>query len=218
MKHYLPQNLAKGMGAPFFTPNSGDTGGIYSGGIGSQQESSSFGPRGGHIKGVSPDTGRPIYFKNWSSGQGYGTHDVIDPSAGSPSGGDYQTYEKGGIIGMTSSGLPIHAQANINNTKNFLYDDHKDAHHAHFTMAQYIRNLIQKRQTEGQDISKLNGLYDAHMGFARHHNEEALKDMLHGKAKHVATENLGKRQERSGETIVPMRNIPTSGRVVSVKR
>ena len=217
MNHYLPESLSKNTGMPFFTPNSGDTGGIYSGETGgSQQNEGSVGPRGGQIKSISPDTGRPIYFKKWSGGQGYQTHDVIDPSAGT-GGGDYQTYDKGGIIGRTSSGLPIHAQANINNTKNFLYDDHKDAHHAHFTMAQYIKNMAQKKQVAGQDTSSLRGLYQAHMGFARHHNEEALKDMLHGTIKHVGAENLGARQERSGKTIVPMRNIPGS-RVNRVSR
>ena len=218
MKHVLDKKLCKARStgsAPYYDPTSKDMGAIYSGQQGMSNKDSFIGPRGGRIKSVSLQTGKPIYYKSWESGQGYGTHDVIDPGAGESPSGDYQTYDKGGVIGKTSSGLPIHAQSNINNTKNYLYSDHKDAHHAHFTMAQYIRGLIQKRQ--GSDTTKLNGLYDAHMGFARHHKEQALLDMLHGKGTPASQEDLGKREEKSGKTIAPMRNIPGS-RVKRVTR
>ena len=218
MKHFLDEKLKKaaGQSAPFFNPKSADTGGIYSGESGGSKQGSAFGPRGGHIKGMSP-SGKPVYFKPWESGQGYNTHEVIDPSAGQSPSGDYDTYQQGSMIGRTGSGKPIHSQSNINNTKNFLYDDHADAHHAHFTMAQYIKNLAQKRQAEGGDTSKLNGLYDAHMGFSRHHKEQMILDLLHGKAQARPEKDLGKEYEKSGKTIVPMRNIPGS-RVSRVTR
>ena len=57
------------------------------------------GPRGGKIKKISPTTGKPIYYKPWSTGQGYNT-----PPVASEDKGGYEVYKKGSVIGKTRTG------------------------------------------------------------------------------------------------------------------
>ena len=180
--HYLNPDLFKALegGAPYF------------GGAASKP---TMGPRGGKIKKVSPTTGKPIYYKKWGSDQGYNPHPVSNTDKGG-----YEAYHKGSVIGKTSNGLPIYAGSDVsnkyvNNTRNYLWRDHIDAHQAHFSLAQYIKNLIMKRLMEGGDTSKLHGRYNAHIDFSKHHYKQALLDLIHGKKESVSQEDLGKREE-----------------------
>ena len=97
------------------------------------------GPRGGKIKKISPTTGKPIYYKPWESGHGYTSHPISTKDKGG-----YEIYNKGGVIGTTGQGLPIHSDKEVNEgyegkTKNYHWRDHIDAHQAHFSLAQYIK-------------------------------------------------------------------------------
>ena len=184
-KHYLKSGLFKAL----------EGGAAYYGG----GQRASVGPRGGRIKKISPTTGKPIYFKKWSSGQGYNPHPVSHADKGG-----YEVYKKGSLIGRTSGELPIHSDSDVsnkyrNNTKNYQWRDHADAHQAHFALAQYIKNLIAKRLAEGGDTSKLHGRYGAHMDFSKHHYKEALQQFIHGEDTPVSKEDLGKRQSKSGK-------------------
>ena len=178
---------------PFFKALEGGT--PYFGGGGK----ATTGPRGGQIEKISPTTGKPIYFKKWSSGQGYKSHPPVTKDKGG-----YEVYKKGSVIGKTSGGLPIHSDSDVSNkyranTKNYLWRDHSDAHQAHFSLAQYIKNMIAKRLSEGGDTSKLHDRYNAHMGFSKHHYKEALLSLIHGEEEPASQEDLGKREAKSGK-------------------
>ena len=147
-----------------------------------------MGPRGGKIKKISPTTGKPIYYKPWESQDGYSME-------GSSEDSPYAIpYKNGGVIGKTRKGHPIPVQATEENTKVYDYDDHTDAHRAHFALAQYIKTLIARKK--GKDASKLHNLYEAHVNFSRHHNEQALMDLLHRKKKARSEEDLSKKQAK----------------------
>jgi len=186
-QHYLRSGLFKALGEglpPSTEPSS----------------KPSIGPRGGQIKRVSPTTGKPIYFKKWGSGQGYNPHSLINKDKGG-----YEIYKKGSIIGDTKSGHPIHSDTGVNDrykskTRNYQWQEHIDAHQAHFALAQSIKNLIMERLMAGGDTSKLHGRYDAHMNFSGHHYKEALLDLIHGEKEPVSQEDLGKR-ERTGSAL-----------------
>ena len=75
------------------------------------------------------------------------------------------------------------------------WDDHRDASHAHFALSQHLMNELRERSGDGRDTSKLRGLIDAHANFARHHREEALKDLLHGKQQAASEEDLSLREK-----------------------
>jgi len=196
VKHYLNSALIKGA-APYFDPSGGGQGGIYTGAVGQKP---TVGPRGGRIKAYNPTTGKPIYYKPWESGQGYSSHPVQDGHKGKSPSGDYEVYQKGSVIGRTASGQPIHADSNINNTKSYMYEDHRDAHHAHFSLAQYIKQLIAKRlsseEVDDKAADKLKKLYEAHMNFSQHHNEQAILDLLHGKTTPASQKDLSKEREK----------------------
>ena len=182
-RHYLQTNLFKGLGES--VPAEGGGGG----------SKTLTGPRGGQIKKISPTTGKPVYYKKWAPGQGYDAH-----SLGSSDKGGYEAYKNGSVIGKTSGGLPVHSDTGVNDkykerTHNYEWRDHVDAHQAHFSLAQSIKNLIMDRLLSGGDTSKLHGRYNAHMDFSGHHYKEALLNLIHGKDESASQENLGKREE-----------------------
>ena len=199
MNHYLFDDIFKGIktvgegaGAPFYQgakgKEKGQFGGQYVGPV-------KWGPKGGHIKKISPTTGRPIYYKKWSPGQRISP--VAQPfEGGSPQG--YSAYQSSNkhVIGKTTSGKPIHALSNLNNTRSYAWDDHRDASHAHFSLSHYLMNLLNERRKSGKDTSKLHGLISAHSKFARYHKEEALKDLLHGKQRSASEEDLSGGESR----------------------
>jgi len=176
--HYLNPNLFKALkgGAPYF--GGGDT---------------SMGPRGGQIKKISPTTGKPIYYKKWEAKQGFNAHPVTHEDKGG-----YEVYHKGAVIGKTERGLPIQADSKKAKNENYEWRDHVNAHQAHFSLAQYIKNMILERLLDGKDTSKLHGRYDAHMGFSKHHYKEALLDLVHGEDQPESKEDLSVK-----ETSVP---------------
>ena len=100
----------------------------------------------------------------------------------------------------TGSGKHIHSHSGINNTKHYQWDDHRDASHAHFAMTQHLMNVLRQRSGDKKDTRKLQGLIDAHAGFARHHREQAVKDLLHGKQKGRSQEDLSLREKSLGST------------------
>ena len=151
-----------------------------------------MGPRGGQIEKFSPTTGKPIYFKKWSGNQGYKPHPVSDSGKGG-----YEAYKKGSVIGTTTNGHPIQSGEGVtdkykDSTQAYRWNDHVDAHHAHFSLAQYLKNLLMKRMLSGGDTSKLHSRYGAHMDFAKHHYKQALLDLMHGKSQAASQKSLAK--------------------------
>ena len=183
--HYLNPALFKALeGTPAAVPGS---------------PKSVTGPRGGRIKKISPTTGKPIYYKPWEAGQGYKS-----PALSNTSKKGHEVYGHGSVIGRTSNGLPVHAHEDDpekyhERTKHFHWRDHVDAHQAHFSLAQSIKNMIMKRLLEGKDTSKLHGRYNAHMGFSKHHYKEALLNLVHDKEKPASQEDLSKEEGASDE-------------------
>lgn len=155
---------------------------------------SSMGPRGGQIKKISPTTGKPIYYKKWESNQGYNPPKMSDTDKGG-----YEVYHKGAVIGKTDSGLPIHADSNKAKNENYEWRDHVNAHQAHFSLAQHIKNLILDRLLEGKDTSKLHGRYGAHMDFSKHHYKEALLDLVHGEDEPASKEDLSAKEVKESK-------------------
>lgn len=203
MHHFVLEDIFKGIrstgegaGAPFFQGKKGQAkgqfGGQFAGSTGKE-----WGPRGGHIKEISASTGKPIYYKQWEGGAHKPV--VAQPHEGGASEG-YSVYSPSSehVIGRTSSGKPIHAMSGTNNTRKYQWDDHRDASHAHFTLMHYLMNLVNERRKHGHSIKGLFNLIDAHSKFARHHKEQALKDLLHGKQKGLSEEDLSARKKESG--------------------
>jgi len=178
--------------APFFQGAKGQAkgqfGGQFTGSLGKE-----WGPRGGHIKEISAKTGKPIYYKQWEGKQ----QAVAQPHEGGVPEG-YSTYSPSHdhVIGKTAGGKPIYAKSNINNTRSYQWDDHRDASHAHFSLMQYLMNLINEKRKSGHSTKGLYNLIDAHAKFARHHKEEALKDLLHGKQRSSSKEDLSDKYTR----------------------
>ena len=190
-----------GAGAPYFKgakgASGGEFGGLYTGQIGGKE--GGYGPKGGHIKGVSPSSGKPIYYKKWSPSSKGGVK-LARPTEGGGAPEGYSTYKHSPehVIGKTGSGKHIHSHSGINNTKHYQWDDHRDASHAHFAMTQHLMNVLRQRSGDKKDTRKLQGLIDAHAGFARHHREQAVKDLLHGKQKGRSQEDLSLRESSKG--------------------
>ena len=188
------RTIGSGGGAPYYSgakgAEKGEFAGIHTGAIGAPK--TQYGPKGGHISKISPTTGKPIYYKKWSPGSSGSTKLAQSSSGGPPEG--YSTYKSHPehVIGKTSGGNDIHAFSGVNNTKHYQWDDHRDASHAHFALTQHLMNILRQRSGEGRDTSKLQGLIDAHAGFSRHHREQAVKDLLHGKQKARSEEDLSK--------------------------
>ena len=67
---YILDDVFKGIrvagGTPFFSgakgKAKGEFGGLY---VGGSKGKTSYGPKGGHIKKISPTTGKPIYYKKY---------------------------------------------------------------------------------------------------------------------------------------------------------
>ena len=206
-RHFVAEDIFKGIravgtqpGAPFFQGKfGGQAGGQFGGtyvGVGKKE----FGPRGGHIKKVSPTTGKPIYYKKWSPEHGSSPAPVAEPAAGGAAPDGYHAYQFNSKhkIGRTSNGKPIYSQSTSNNTRDYMWDDHRDASHAHFSLTNHLMNLIRDRANKGKKAEGLRHLMEIHSNFALHHKKEALKDMLHGKQKALSEEDLSKRKETSG--------------------
>ena len=205
--HFVEEDVFKGVrtvgaapGAPFFqgkfgAQSSGQFGGAFVGSKGPE-----FGPRGGHIKEISPTTGKPVYYKKWQPKHGSVAAPLAQPTKGGGPPDGYDTYQSSPkhMIGRTSNGKPIHAHSTRNNTKHYLWDDHRDASHAHFSLTHYLMNMIRDRANKGKKTEGLRHLMKLHAQYSRHHKEEALKDMLHGKQQPLSKEDLSKREERSG--------------------
>ena len=83
-----------GAGAPYFKgakgASEGEFGGLYTGQIGSKE--GGYGPKGGHIKGVSPSSGKPIYYKKWSPSAKGGVK-LARPTEGGGAPEGYSTYK-----------------------------------------------------------------------------------------------------------------------------
>ena len=201
------RTVGSGGGAPYFSgakgKEKGEFAGVHTGSIGAPMPNvgkpaakTQFGPKGGHIKELSPTTGKPIYYKKWESGKSNTTKLAQTSHGGGPPEGyhEYSSHPEH-VIGRTSSGQDIHTHSGVNNTKHYKWDDHRDAGHAHFAMSQHLMNILRERAGEGRDTSKLRGLIDAHSNFARHHREEALKDLLHGKQQAASEEDLSLREK-----------------------
>ena len=196
-KHYVNDDIFKGIsapvsGAPYFRgktggQQSGEMGGLY---VGAQK--TNFGPRGGKIKKISPTTGKPIYYKKWQPGSGSKAPNVVKPSAGKDAPEGYQVYKEHArhSIGTTGSGKDIHARSNINHTKHYRWDDHRDAGHAHFSLTHYLMNMIREKKNTGKKTEGLEKLMRSHAEYALHHHNEAVKDLLHGKQKAKSSEKL----------------------------
>ena len=84
----------------------------------------------------------------------------------------------------------------VDRTQSYHWRDHIDAHQAHFSLAQYIKNLIMKRLMEGGDTSKLHGRYNAHMDFSKHHYKEALLNLIHGEEEAPSQKDLSQQEMR----------------------
>jgi len=209
---YILDDVFKGIrlagSTPFFSgakgQAKGEFGGIYTGSTGSTGSSgggsakSQFGPKGGHIKGTSPTTGKPIYYKKYTP---KGSPKLAAPTEGGGPPEGYAVYKPHAehVIGNTRNGHDIHAHSGINNTKHYKWDDHRDASHAHFALSQHLMNVLRDRAGSGGDTVKLQGLIDAHAKFAQHHRKEAVKDLLHGKQKARSEEDLSLRESPSGK-------------------
>jgi len=198
---YILDDIFKGIrtlgSTPFFSgakgQAKGEFGGIYTGATGGGGKAQ-FGPKGGHIKSRSPTTGKPIYYKKWSPSN---SPKIASPTEGGGPPEGYSVYKPHPehVIGKTGGGKDIHAFSGINNTKHYQWDDHRDASHAHFTLAQHLMNVLRDRAGGGGDTAKLQGLIDAHSRFAQHHRKEAIKDLLHGKQKARSEEDLSLREK-----------------------
>ena len=200
-RHYVFEDIFKGIraagtGAPYFRgkvggQQAGEMGGLY---VGAQKPK--FGPRGGKIKKISPTTGKPIYYKKWQPGSGSAAPNIARPTAGGAAPEGYQVYQEHArhVIGKTGSGKDIHARSNINATKHYAWDDHRDASHAHFSLTHYLMNMIRDRKNKGKKTEGLERLMNSHAKFALHHKKEAVRDMLHGKMKSKTQEDLSKRK------------------------
>jgi hypothetical protein len=196
---YVLDEIFKGIrtpeGKPFFSgakgQAKGEFGGLYTGNIGASQKST-IGPRGGNIKGTSPTTGKPIYYQKWKPSAR--TKIAAPTEGGTPEGYAVYKHHPEHVIGKTGGGQDIHAFSGINNTKHYKWDDHRDASHAHFTLAQHLMNVLRERADSGGDTTKIRGLIDAHSKFAQHHRDEAVKDLLHGKQQARSEEDLSLRE------------------------
>lgn len=190
--HFIEDGIFKGIrsigerpGSPFFEGKSGGQqkgqfGGLY---VGPGKEA--WGPKGGHIKGVSPVTGKKIYYKKWQPGQGKEVPNIVQPRAGSPAPEGYDVhpgkFDPHHIIGTTKSGKPIFAHAALNHKQNYRWDDHRDAGHAHYVLASYLMNLIRQKKNAGKKTEGLERLVDIHHMFSRHHREQSVKRSLQKK-------------------------------------
>ena len=196
------RTLGAGANAPYFSGakggEKGEFAGIHTGQLGAAK--TQYGPKGGHIKEISPTTGKPVYYKKWQAGASNKVA-LAQPSArgGPPEGYHEYKHHPEHVIGTTSRGEDIHSHSGVNNTKHYKWDDHRDASHAHFAMTQHLMNVLRARSGEGRDTSKLRGLIDAHSKFARHHREEALKDLLHGKQHAASEEDLSQKEGPKGK-------------------
>lgn len=206
---YILEDVFKGIrvsgSTPFFSgakgQAKGEFGGLYTGSTGASKGAgggggggkTNFGPRGGHIKGISPSSGKPIYYKKY---EGKKSAKVAAPTEGGGPPEGYSVYKPHAehVIGNTRNGHDIHAHSGINNTKHYRWDDHRDASHAHFALSQHLMNVLRDRAGSGGDTGKLQGLIDAHSKFAQHHRKEAVKDLLHGKQKARSEEDLSLRE------------------------
>ena len=193
------RTIGTGGGAPYYkgakAQGAGELGGMYTGQLGGGGAKTQYGPKGGHIKKLSATTGKPIYYKKWNAGNSNAVK-LAQPTEGGGTPEGYQVYKHHPehVIGSTSRGEDIHAHSGINNTKHYRWDDHRDASHAHFALVQHLMNVLRDRSASGKDVSKLQGLIDAHAHFSQHHREEALKDLLHGKQKGSSQEDLSLRE------------------------
>ena len=194
--------IGGGGNAPYFSGgkgnDKGEFAGLHTGQIGASR--TQYGPKGGHIEKISPTTGKPIYYKKWAPG----TRDNARPAQASSSGGpppghDVYRAHPEHVIGKTSNGHDVHAFSGVNNTKHYAWDDHRDASQAHFALTHHLMNVLRQRSGEDRDTSKLHGLIEAHAKFARHHRDEALKDLLHGKRKARSEEDLSRREGPKGK-------------------
>jgi len=196
--------IGGGGGAPYFSGakgnEKGEFAGIHTGDIGAQgAQKSHMGPRGGQIEKYSPTTGKPIYYKKWAPGTKDNARSARTTAGGrAPAGHDTYRAHPEHVIGKTSNGHDVHAFSGSNNTKHYQWDDHRDASHAHFAMVQHLMNELRHREGQEKDTSKLRGLIDAHAGFSRHHREEALKDLLHGKQSAMSEEDLSEKKGPKG--------------------
>mgnify|MGYP003144286395 FL=1 len=206
------RTVGQGGNAPYFSGakgnEKGEFAGVHTGSIGAPMPNVSapaagkqtspkgqYGPKGGHIKEISPTTGKPVYYKKWSSGSSNKVALAQASSKGAPQGyHEYKSHPEH-VIGRTSRGHDIHAHSGVNNTKHYKWDDHRDASHAHFALSQHLMNELRERAGAGKDVDKLRGLINAHANFARHHREEALKDLLHGKQQAASEEDLSLREK-----------------------
>lgn len=209
---YILDDVFKGIrvsgSTPYFSgakgQAKGEFGGIYTGDTGASTPTTptktsggggktNFGPRGGHIKGISPSSGKPIYYKRY---EGKKSPKIAAPTEGGGSPEGYSVYKPHAehVIGNTSNGHDIHAFSGVNNTKHYQWDDHRDASQAHFALTQHLMNVLRDRAGSGGDTRKLQGLIDAHAKFAQHHRKESIKDLLHGKQKSRSEEDLSLRE------------------------
>ena len=204
-RHYVFDAIFKGIraagsGAPYFRGNvggqqAGEMGGLYVG-----QQKAKMGPRGGKIKKLSPTTGKPIYYKKWQSGSGAIAPNLAKPTTGGGPPDGYQVYQDHSqhSIGKTGSGKDIHSRPNINGTKHYAWDDHRDASQAHFALTHYLMNMIRDGKNKGKKTEGLERLMHSHAQFALHHKKEAVKDMLHGKQRSMSKEDLSDREASKG--------------------
>jgi hypothetical protein len=205
------RTVGGGGNAPYFSGakgrDKGEFAGVHTGSVGAPMPNvgapasggksspkGQYGPKGGHIKEISASTGKPVYYKKWASGASNKVALAQGTSGGTPQGyHEYKSHPEH-VIGTTSRGNDIHAHSGVNNTKHYKWDDHRDASQAHFALSHHLMNVLRERAASGGDTSKLQGLITAHANFARHHREESLKDLLHGKQRSASKEDLSKRE------------------------